>query len=216
MKNLSRRSFIITSFMGAAGLSVAPMLKGWRLAPSDQIRIGVIGLGRQSIGLINGFHAHPAVKVVMGADVFGRKRERFRMQVRRHQEELGQNIETVTTENYQDIMEREDIDIVIISSPDHWHAFQALDACSAGKDIYLEKPVTLTIPEGIEVVKSVRENNIVLGVGSQQRSDHNFQHAVHLIQNNKLGKLTKVNAWVGDPAIPYNLEEEPVPGDLNW
>ena len=197
-------------------MSVAPMLKGWHVAPSDQIRIGVIGLGRQSVGLTNGFHAHPAVKVVAGADVFGRKRQRFEMQLRKHQEEIGQSIEISTTENYHDLLEREDIDIVIISSPDHWHAFQAIDACKAGKDIYLEKPVTLTIPEGIEVTKAVRENNIVLGVGSQQRSDHNFQHAVQLIRNDRLGKLTKVNAWVGNPAVPYSLEEEPVPEDLNW
>jgi len=216
MKNITRRSFLRTSFIGAAGLSVVPFLKGCGVAPSDQIRVGVIGLGRQSRGLINGFMAHPNVKVVTGADVFGRKRERFELQVRELQKEKEQSVDVTTTVNYQDILEREDIDIVIICSPDHWHAFQAIDACKAGKDIYLEKPVTLTIPEGRALSTAAKANNVVIGVGSQQRSDHNFQHAVQLIRDNRLGQLTKVHAWVGNPSIPYNLEEEPIPEDLNW
>ncbi len=217
MKNLTRRSFIQKSALGAAGLSVYPFIKGFAsVPPSDQIRIGFIGLGRQGIGLMNGFHRHPAVKVVAGAEVFGRKRDRFEMRVKEHQEEKGVTKEIEMSENYQDMLERDDIDIIVIATPDHWHAIQTIDACNAGKDIYLEKPLGFTIREGIEVVNSVRENDVVLAMGSQQRSSHEFNYAAKLVREGRLGKLTKVNAWVGHPAVPYTLEEEPVPEDLNW
>lgn len=216
MKNYSRRKFLQTSVIGAAGLSMFPLLKGCSTPPSDQIRLGVIGLGRQALSLTNGFYQNAGAKIVAGSDVYGRKRERYEMIVRNHQEEAGQSVEISTTDNYRDLIERDDIDVIVIATPDHWHAIIAIEACKAGKDVYLEKPVTYSIHEGIEVVKAVRENDTVLGVGSQQRSDSNFQHAVQLIQENRLGDLTKVNAWAGAPAIPYNLPEEEVPHDLDW
>lgn len=216
MKNYSRRKFLQTSMIGAAGLSMFPLLQGCSSAPSDQIRLGVIGLGRQALSLTNGFYQNPGIKIVAGSDVYGRKRERYEMIVRNHQEETGQSAEISTTDNYREVIEREDIDVIVIATPDHWHAIQAIEACKAGKDVYLEKPVTYSIQEGIELVKTVRENDTVLGVGSQQRSDPNFQHAVRLIQENRLGDLTKVNAWSGAPAIPYNLPEEQVPEDMDW
>lgn len=216
MKNYTRRRFLQTSIVGAAGLSMFPLLKGCTVPPSDQIRLGVIGLGRQALSLTSGFYQNPGVKIVAGADVYGRKRERYEMILRNHQEESGQNLEVSTTDRYQDLIERDDIDVIVIATPDHWHAIQAIEASNAGKDIYLEKPVTFTIREGIEVAKTVRENNTILGVGSQQRSDPNFQHAVKLIHENRLGGLTKVNAWSGGPAVPYNLPEEEVPHDLDW
>jgi predicted dehydrogenase len=216
MNNYSRRKFLQTSVIGAAGLSMFPLLKGCSTPPSDQIRLGVIGLGRQALSLTNGFYQNAGAKIVAGADVYGRKRERYEMIVRNHQEEAGQSVEISTTDDYRELIDRDDIDVIVIATPDHWHAIQAIEACKAGKDVYLEKPVTYTIQEGIEVVNAVRENNTILSVGSQQRSDPNFQHAVRLIQGNRLGDLTKVNAWSGAPAIPYNLPEEEVPYDLDW
>jgi predicted dehydrogenase len=193
-----------------------PFMKGCAPAPSDTIRLGFIGLGRQSIGLMDAFHANPGVRIVAAADVYGRKRERFEMLVRRHQEEAEQTVDISTTEDYQEIIARDDIDAVVIVTPDHWHALQAIEACGAGKDIYLEKPVTFTIREGIALTRAVRENNTILGVGSQQRSDPLFQHAVNLVREGRLRNLTKVYAWVGPPPTPYNLEEQEVPADLNW
>jgi len=216
MENFTRRKFIQTSLVGAAGLSMFSFLKGCQTSPSDEIRIGVIGLGRQTLSLMNNFHRIRGVKIVAGSDVYGVKRDRFEMLVRNHQEEAEENVEIITTPNYQDLIERDDINLIVIATPDHWHAIQAIEASRAGKDIYLEKPVTFTIREGIEITNAVRENNIILGVGSQQRSDPFFQHAVKLIREGRLGDLTKVNAWVGPPAVPYDQPEEPVPADLDW
>ena len=111
---------------------------------------------------------------------------------------------------------RSDIDAVVIATPDHWHTIMAIDACKAGKDIYLEKPITFTLKESLAVVKAVRDNNVILAVGSQQRSDHNFQHAVNMVRESSIGELKTINAFVGPAPAPYNLPEEVVPADLDW
>ena len=212
----SRRDFLKTGFAGAMGLALFPAIKSCKPGVHDTIRFGFIGLGRQAVHLVNGFHRIPGVKVVAGCDVYGVKRERFRMQVARLQEALDQRVEVDTYLDYKDILLRKDIDAVVIATPDHWHALQAIDACKAGKDIYLEKPLSFTIKEGIRIVEEVRKNNLILGVGSQQRSDPNFQHAVNLVRDGRLGKINRIQAWVGDPPTPYDLPEETVPADLDW
>jgi predicted dehydrogenase len=216
MKNLSRRKFIQTGITGVIGLSVLPLLKGCKVGVNDTIRLGIIGLGQQTVYLVNGFQKIPGVKIVAGCDVYGIKRQRFENMVKSYQESTQQTVEVDIYEDYQDLLARKDVDAVIIATPDHWHAIMTLDAVRAGKDIYLEKPVTFTIEEGKAIVKAVRDNNLVLAVGSQQRSDLRFQHAVNLVRDGKLGTLRKINAWVGPPPTPYDLPEEQVPADLNW
>ena len=166
--------------------------------------------------LLNGFIQIPGVRIVAGCDVYGRKRQRFETRVNKFYTENNVEVEVTTYEKYQDLLQREDIDAVVIAVPDHSHAMIAIAACKAGKDVYLEKPMTFTIKEGQELKKVVRETNRILGIGSQQRSDPNFQHAVKMVQSGALGKIEKVNAYVGAPPIPYNLPEEEIPADLNW
>jgi hypothetical protein len=125
-KNLSRRRFIHTSLFVIAGLSVLPLIKGCAKPVSDTIRIGVIGLGRQSVFLTNGFNQINGLKIVAGSDVYDIKRQRFEINVKKQYEKLEQVSEVTTYENYQDILARKDIDAVIISTPDHWHAIQGL------------------------------------------------------------------------------------------
>ena len=158
----------------------------------------------------------PDVRVVAGADVYGVKRERFLKRVKEHYANQQEEVAVEAFENYKDLLAREDIDAVVIASPDHWHAFMAIDACKAKKHIYLEKPLTFTIHEGKMLVKAVRENGVILGVGSQQRSDPNFQHAVKMVQEGRIGKIERVNVYVGASPKPYDLPEQPVPADLNW
>ncbi len=215
MKNISRRKFLQTTLAGAAGLSMLPHLKSCG-SPNDTIRLGFIGLGQQTLGLMRGFNSIPGVQVVSGADVYGIKRDRFKHLLDNYYDEIGENVRVNTYEDYRQILDDRYVDGVVICTPDHWHAIQAIDACRAGKDVYLEKPLTFTIHEGVEVVRAVRENNIVLGVGSQQRSDINFHHAVVMAQSGAIGKIDRIYAYVGDFPSPYNLPEEPVPADLNW
>ena len=213
----SRRRFLTTAAAGAAGVAVIPQLTGCKpKVTDDSIRLGFIGLGQQSMFLLKGFMQVPGVRVVAGCDVYGIKRERFERRVNAFHEEAGTKAEVKTFEKFEDLLALEDIDVVVIAAPDHWHALIAMAACRAGKDVYLEKPMTFTINEGQELRKVVRETGRVFGLGSQQRSSPEFQHAVKLVQEGKLGKISLVNAYVGAPPIPYNLPEEPIPADLNW
>lgn len=221
---LSRRKFIKTATVGAVGVAVFPQFlasctqnKGGAAKADDGIlRLGFIGLGQQAMYLLNGYLGIPGVQVVAGSDVYGIKRERFlkRVNDKYAGEEQPQTVEVY--ENYKDLLAREDIDAVVIATPDHLHAFIAIEAAKAKKNIYLEKPLTFTIKEGQMLRKAVRDNGVILGVGSQQRSDANFQHAVKMVQEGKIGKIERVNAYVGAPPTPYDLPEEPVPADLNW
>jgi len=214
----SRRQFLNASAIGMASLAVVPGLSscGPKKTGNEEIRMGFIGLGQQAMFLLKGFLNIPGVKVLAGCDVYGIKRKRFEKRVTDFYTKAQKEFKVDTYEKYQDLLARKDIDAVVIAVPDFSHAMIAIAACKAGKDVYLEKPMTFTIYEGQQLRKTVREAGRILGIGSQQRSDPNFQHAVQLVQSGALGKITKVNAYVGAPPKPYDLPEEQLPADLNW
>ncbi len=215
-KTYSRRHFLGTTAAGMAGVALVPTLSSCTKPPGNEITLGFIGLGRQSMHLLNGFINLEGVRVVAGCDVYGIKRTRFENRVNEFYAHHEQKVEVKTYERYSELLARTDIDAVVIATPDHWHALIAMDACREGKNVYLEKPMTFTIKEGQALVKTVRENNRIFGLGSQQRSDPNFQHAVKMVQSGALGQIERVYAYVGAPPTPYDLPEEEVPGDLNW
>lgn len=216
-QNWSRRSFIGTTAAGLAGMAIIPSFNSCAKSPGNaEITLGFIGLGRQAMFLLNGFINLEGVRVVAGCDVYGRKRTRFENRVNEFYSDSEQQVEVKTYERFSELLARTDIDAVVVATPDHWHAMIAMAACRAGKDVYLEKPMTFTIREGQELVKTVRQTGRILGIGSQQRSDPSFQHAVKLVHAGALGKLERVNAYVGAPPTPYNLPEEELPEDLNW
>jgi predicted dehydrogenase len=216
-KTWSRRQFINSGVAGVAGMMILPKLTSAIKSPMiADIRLGFIGMGQQSMFLLNGFLLIPGVKVLAGCDVYGIKRKRFEKRVNAFYKKAGKESKVDTYEKYGDLLARTDIDAVVIAVPDHSHAMIAIAACKAGKDVYLEKPMTFKIKEGQELKKAVRENKRILAIGSQQRSDPEFQLAVKLVQTGAIGKISKVNAYVGAPPKPYDLPEEPVPADLNW
>ena len=217
-KVMSRRRFLGSAALGMAGVVVLPRLVSSckSAAVNSEIRLGFIGMGQQSMFLLSGFLQIAGVQVLAGCDVYGIKRKRFEKRVAGFYAKAGKQVKVDTYEKFEDLLARTDIDAVVIAVPDHSHARIAIAACKAGKDVYLEKPMTFTIKEGQELKKVVRENNRILGVGSQQRSDPGFQHAVNLVQTGALGKISQVYAYVGAPPKPYDLPEEAVPSDLNW
>jgi predicted dehydrogenase len=223
--SFSRRKFLAASILSTAGLSLLPQLGfSAQVDPSstssfETIRIGFIGVGRQSGGLINNLMKVPGVEVIAGADVYAIKRERFILRVKKNYTEQGRTAPEIKVyEDYKELLANPDVDAVVIASPDHWHAMMAINACKAKKDIYLEKPLTLTIKEGQDLVKAVRVNGVVLSVGSMQRSAPNFQQAVAMVQKGKLGKISQVLVHVGENPHPkpYDLPAQPVPEGLNW
>ena len=127
------------------------------------------------------------------------------------QQKAGWNPRCDTYEFYEEILERKDIDVVSITTPDHWHVRAAIHACQASKDVYLQKPLTYTISESIALVRAVRANDRVLQVGSQQRSDREFQRAIELVRAGAIGHIESVQVHIGEPPKPFDLPEVPVP-----
>ena len=118
--------------------------------------------------------------------------------------------------DFRKVMERDDIHVIVQATPDHWHTLINLAAARAKKDVYGEKPLTLTIDEGKRVVKAVRERGIVLQTGTQQRSDKKFRLACELVRNGRIGKLKQVNVFVPAGIRGGPFQTQPVPKGFNW
>ncbi|MRI00158.1 gfo/Idh/MocA family oxidoreductase [Kriegella sp. EG-1] len=217
----SRRKFIKRTALTASAITIVPRFvlgKGF-VAPSDKINLGIIGLGKKGGGLAKDFAEKTNVQIVAGSDVWSTKNDWFKGHVEKlYAEKRKQNNYNgvSTTGNYEALLARPDIDAVIIATPDHWHAIQAIAAMKAGKDVYCEKPMTLTIKEGQDMVATTKKTGAILQVGSMQRSWQKFQVAVDLVSNGYIGEVSKVLVNVGDPAIPFNMASEPTPQEVNW
>jgi len=118
--------------------------------------------------------------------------------------------------DYRRILDRKDVDTMIVATPDHWHSIIATQTCQAGKDIYCEKPLSLTINQGREMVRAARENNTVFQVGSQQRSDAKFRHACECVRSGRIGKIKEVIVQVGGAPQTEPVPDEPIPPSLDW
>jgi predicted dehydrogenase len=219
MNQMNRRRFLGYSALGLAGLTILPdwvMANGVKIAPSDRVVMGFIGLGQQGRSDFYSATGCPGVQVVAGCDVDALKRERFKRNVEAWQKSQNVPSRCDMYEFYEDLLERKDIDAVGIETPDHWHAFIAIAATKAKKDIYVQKPMAFTVTEGLAMVEAVRKNGVVLQVGSQQRSDKEFQQAIAIVRNGGIGHVETIYSRVGDPPKPLNLPEQPVPPNLNW
>lgn len=220
MTQHSRRRFIRQSAFTAASFFIVPrhVLGRGFTAPSDQFTLGFIGTGKQARGLLNQFKKQP-VRILAGSDVDATKLELFKQLTQKATAgQTGVNpMEGFKTfSDYRAVLAEPGIDGVIIATPDHWHAYQAIKAAEAKKHIYLEKPLTRTVAEGRAVVKAVQKNNVVLQTGSMQRSWVNFRKACELVRNGYIGQVKEVLVHVGDPAIKCDLGEETKPAHLDW
>lgn len=230
---ISRRDFIKFSALSAAGAVVVPgglasaanTSKAAKKDANGKIGLGFIGLGQQAMYLMSSFIKMPDVRVIAGCDVYDIKRDRFEKRVKKHYTEQGEKKVTVAMyEDYQDLLARPDIDAVVIATPDHWHALIAIAALKAGKDVYLEKPMTLTIFEGQMLCKAVRKYNRILQVGSMQRASDEFLHFASVAREGLLGRIDRVKVYVNRNDVnpdtsaprPCKLPRMEVPAGLNW
>ena len=215
---LSRRNFLGMSALGLAGLTILPSytIGGTRIAPSDRVVMGFIGLGQQGMNDFRSFAPIPGLQVAACCDVHSLKTERFKRTVETWQESLGVATRCDKYEQYEELLERKDIDAVEVCTPDHWHALQTMHACQSGKDVYVQKPMSFTIQEALKIVRVANDNNRVVQVGSQQRSGQTFIKAIELVQAGAIGHIDKVYAKVGDPPKPLDLPEQQIPEYLNW
>lgn len=172
---------------------------------NDRFRIGAIGMRYQGSVITEKACEYGDVVAICDAD---------REIALKAREQFGGKAELY--EDYRQLLDRKDIDVVMIGTPDHWHVPMAIAACQAGKDIYCEKPLTLTIDEGKLLSRVVRESGRIVQVGTWQRSDHNFRLGCELVRQGRIGKLQKVTVVLGKNQTGGPFREQPVPKNLNW
>lgn len=229
---LTRRAFLKDSVVAAGAVFGLPyFIPSSALganAPNNRITIGCIGVGRQGIWDMRDILSFEQAQVVAVCDVDSKRAEYARQLVENHysaQSGAGVYKGCAIYKDFRDLLVRKDIDAVSIVTPDHWHALPAIAAAKAGKDIFLEKPLTLTIEEGRVLSDTVRRYGRVLQAGTQQRSDSIFRFACELVRNGRIGKLHTVKAGLPtDPGtspqplmpIPENLDYDMWLGPAPW
>jgi predicted dehydrogenase len=206
-----RRDFLRASLGAVAVSPLYPYLAAAGAAtpaarsPNDRFRLGVIGLRYQGSVIAN--KALPFGDVVAVCDVDRDVAD---------QAKASFGSEATIYEDYRKLLDRPDVDVVLIATPDHWHTAMAVAACRAGKDVYCEKPLTLTIDEGKLLCKVVRETGRVFQVGTWQRSDINFRLAAEMIRAGRIGQLRRVTAVCGKNPKGGPFTPSAPPPNLNW
>ncbi|MCE7067767.1 Gfo/Idh/MocA family protein [Dyadobacter sp. CY326] len=228
--NQDRRSFLKSAASGTAGIIAASMFPAivpasvfGKYAPSNRINIGQIGIGRIATGhdlpeILKNEVAH----VMAVADLDKNRLAQGKAWIeKKYADKTGKAnyVDVKAYDDYKELLANKEIDAVIISTPDHWHAQPAMEAAVAGKHIYMQKPTSLTIKEGRMMAEMIKKKKVVFQLGSQQRSMNpwpQFKRTCELVRNGRIGQLKKV--YVGLPGDPAggNTEKMPVPANLNY
>lgn len=220
VKNVKRRDFLKAGAVLSTFMIVPRRVLGGPgfVAPSDKITLGFIGCGKQSGGLRSNFLNNGA-QIVAASDAYRDKLALFQREAEKWYASKAEKGTYKGVEGYADfreILARQDVDAVVIALPDHWHAAAAVRAAEAGKDIYCEKPLSLTVQEGRAMVDATRKHKRVFQTGNMQRSWPEFRQAVQLVQSGAIGEVKQVFVSVGGPPKPFDLEAQPVPAGLDW
>jgi len=221
---MQRRKFINKTALGTAAAvafpAIVPASVLGKDAPSNKINIGQIGCGRIARDHdIRDTIRFDSARYVAVCDLDSKRLEDAKVLVDSfYKEKTGKDkyMDTKMYGDYREMLRNKDIDAVVISTPDHWHSQPAMEAALAGKDIYLQKPTSLTVKEGQQLRAAVQQKNVILQVGTQQRAMPQFRVAAELVRNGRIGKLHTVKIGLpGDPGGP-EVTEMPVPENLNF
>ena len=213
VNTVSRREFLKSSVVTAAAFAVPTIVPSSVFganAPSNRITIGSIGLGSQGTGNMKGFKGKSGSQVVAVCDVDAVRREKAR--------QIAELDENSSYNDFRDLLARDDIDAVVVGTPDHWHVPVSIAAVKAGKDVHCEKPLTLTIGGGRALADAVKRYGRVLQTGSQQRSSSEFRNACELVRNGRIGKLHTIKVGIpgNNRKCPPTWEAEPVPEGFDY
>lgn len=206
---ITRRNFTKSSVATAIGMAATQGARAQN-APSanDKIRLGFIGVGNRGGQLITAFMAHADMEIVAICDV-------YEPYLAKQKEVIGGNVETYS--DFRKIIDHPGIDAVVIATPDHWHAIMTIDACNAGKDVYCEKPLSITIHEGRKMVEAARRNKRIVQVGTHRRSSPLY-HRLHKVMP-QVGHVTVARSYRLSNMYPTGIGKSPhsePPRDLNW
>lgn len=179
---------------------------------NNRVRIGVIGGGTRGNMVAGFFLRHPDCQIVAACDVYKMRLDRTIENLAKTQ----QGVKVDTYEDYRKVLERKDVDAVLVATPDHWHCPITIEACAAGKDVYVEKPLSNQIEPAWKAVEAARKHNRIVQMGVQQRQGEAFREAAELVQSGTLGKVTHVMLqFPGSYGVPPEPAVEP-PAGLNW
>jgi len=218
-KPTTRRSFLRTNVALALAAGAFPSIipasalgRESKVAPGSRIVVGCIGNGPQGRGVMNGFLSQADAQVVAVCDV---KRDQLEL-ARTAVNTRYANSDCKTYDDFRELLARPDIDAVLIATPDHWHVPVAVSAARAGKDMYLEKPMGLSLAEDQVLRKTVQKNKRVFQFGTQQRSAREFWRACQLVRNGCIGKLKHINVWAPASQPGGSTTPVPVPDNINY
>jgi myo-inositol 2-dehydrogenase / D-chiro-inositol 1-dehydrogenase len=219
---MERRDFMKKSALATAAFgipTIVPASVFGKNAPSNKINIGQIGCGRIARDHdLPGTWRHDVARIVAVSDVDSKRMADGKKLIEDYYtKKMGSPyLDVKQYGDYREMLLNKDIDAVIISTPDHWHSQPAMEAALVGKHIYVQKPTSLTIKEGRQLVNVVNKSGVVLQLGTQQRSSEQFRIAAELVRNGRIGKLHTVRIGLpGDPPGPA-VEPMPIPSNLNY
>jgi predicted dehydrogenase len=223
---LTRRNFAARAGVWGLGLGLPTIVSASALGredrppPSERLTLGFIGVGIQNFGHLRSFLRRPAVEVVAVCDVDSTRRDVARHTVQQTYADAGRSGSPSCDayHDYHDLLARDDIDAVVVATPDHWHASIVIDACKAGKDIYCEKPLSLTIREARLMTEAVRKYDRVFQTGSQQRTEYGgrFRRACEYVRSGRIGRVQTVHVGIGGPSRWCDLPGDPPEPGLDW
>ena len=227
MSHYSRRSFLRGSAAAVAAPMIAPATLFGHQAPSNRITMAFIGVGNNGYNWARQFLKDDRCQIVAVCDVnqegpgYWDNSVRGREPARHLVDEAYGGKTCQAYEDYREVLARDDIDAIYIGTPDHWHALIAVAAANAKKDVYGQKPLSLTIAEGREMTRAVQNSGIVWQTGSQQRSDVNFRRVCELVRNGRIGKLQSVRCGLPGGVPDYGKtasrwKTEPIPKGFNY
>ncbi|MBX7254981.1 MAG: Gfo/Idh/MocA family oxidoreductase [Candidatus Hydrogenedentes bacterium] len=213
-RSFTRRSFLKSSLAAGAVVATASCATSAkkRVSANERIAIGCIGVGDRGSYVMGSALGLPEAHVVAVCDVKRDRREKAKAGV----DEVNGNSDCAAYNNFEDLVARNDIDACIIASCDHWHVPLALAAIRAGKDVYLEKPMGLSVEQDATLRKEVHRKKAIFQFGTQQRSDAKFRKACELVQNGSIGKLKTIHVWSAASSSGGPTELAPVPDTLDY
>ena len=220
---LTRRAVLKNGLAGVLAFGLAPNFFPARLfgknSPSNQLTIGFVGNGLNCASHVAPLTAREDCRVIATCDVMRSKAEKMRdrLETAYGKSKASGTSRGVDIHNFhEEVIGRTDIDVILVSTPDHWHAAVAKAAMIAGKDVYCEKPLTLTIREGRVLVDTARRYGRVLQTGTQQRSNKSFRKAAEMVRNGWIGDLKLIRTRLGSFPPAAALSTEPVPADFDY
>ena len=207
-RKVTRRTFNRAGAATAMGLTALQTTKV--LGANDRIRLGFIGVANRGGQLINAFSHHADMEIVALCDIAQSTLDKV------HQRLGGK---PRTYHDFRELIDQKDIDAVVIATPDHWHPIMMITACNAGKDVYVEKPVSYTVHEGRKMVEVARRTKRVVQVGTHRRSGKLYAQAVEMVQGDKIGKVTVARSYHRSNMFPNGIghaKPSAPPADLDW